>query len=577
MKRFFLILPFILLCACQALESPVAPVDEDTPAWLPQQSGGFEWTKAEDLETRKKFLRNFGVGYSYNAVRGSFCDWSDIRCQIVNRQALEAFQERSGDILFGGSTSRSVVSHSRFSYSKRDYVAAVQLDLSVKVDLGLYNKEKRKRQQFLEDGVEEEFYYSLDEQIIMADMFIAPGNVMSYYSRREDCDNFLTVSFVNAVQHVAESDPADISVVDSMINIYGTHVITAAWLGGKIRVDLSNYLWRYKDVGTEEEWDASKFLGLVSNNDSHVTGKDEYKWLENGKLNISAYGGNQSSLTGLLGEHSPDGSRSFSTDGIAEWRNSLFFDPENEYRSNIELVDMRLTPIWEFANAIDPVAGERIKAAILQDVSYQQSLLGENNFFDTMFPIRYPESSVMFHRGGDNWLKFIRPDKPDFPTVVNIVSGGRYVACVCHETVGGRDLWVCYPIYEGKIKMPCGLGVDSEGRAFSVQWLNGKATVLRVESDRAGDYFFINGGEVSVSPQEGVSYAQSNAIPYIELAGGVLPDGGCNAVPFLVERDGAEFVIRDTPLPANVVGWTEDGHRSQDYVYIWNPNELRYE
>jgi hypothetical protein len=32
----------------------------------------FQWTRAEDIETRKAFLRNFGVGYSYNAVRGAF-------------------------------------------------------------------------------------------------------------------------------------------------------------------------------------------------------------------------------------------------------------------------------------------------------------------------------------------------------------------------------------------------------------------------------------------------------------------------------------------------------------------------
>ena len=574
MRRYLLILLAVLLWSCRTLERPAAPDGDGMPGWFP--SSGFQWTRAEDVETRTKFLRNYGVGYSYNAVRGSFCDWNDIRCQVVNRQTIEEFQKWSGETLCITNTGQSVSSHSCFNYSKRDYVAAVHIETEDKIDIGLYNREKRSRQDFLEDGVEEQFYYSLSEEIIMADAYIVPGTIVHFFESSEDCDNFLTLSFVNAVQHVAESDPSNIAVVDSLINVYGTHVITAAWLGGKIRVDLSNYMWRYKDVAKEDEWSTDEFLDAVSCKDESRTGKDEYTWIEHGKLNISAYGGNQSYLTGLLGEHEPDGTRTFSTDGISQWRLSLFFDRENEYRSNVELVDMRLTPIWEFAAAVDEEAAERIRAAIEQDVAVQQSMLDQNNFFDTSFPIRYPEASVKYCHDGV-WTSYDRVDSEEHPMIVNIVSGGRYVASVCHETIGRRDLWVCYPIYEGSIKMPCGVGVDNAGRVFTVMWINGNATVIQADSDKAGDTFYINGGEIDIKPQAGVTYADSHALPYIELAGGVQPDGSYDSVPYLVEREGAEFVIRTIPLPKNVVGWSEDGHRLSDYVYIYNPNELRYE
>ena len=51
----------------------------------------FQWTRAEDVETRKAFLRNFGVGYSYNAVRGAYCNWKDIRCQVIDRAVLDDY------------------------------------------------------------------------------------------------------------------------------------------------------------------------------------------------------------------------------------------------------------------------------------------------------------------------------------------------------------------------------------------------------------------------------------------------------------------------------------------------------
>jgi len=574
MKRLPIILLLALLGSCRTLEPPVEPAGEPLPSWVP--ASGFEWTKAQDVETRTKFLRNFGVGYSYNAVRGSFCDWTDIRCQVVNRQPLEEFQILSGETFCVTNVSQAVSTYSQFNYSKRDYVSAVHLETDEKIDIGLYNREKRSRQDFLEDGVEESFYYNLSEEIIMADTYIVPGSIIYFYKHNEECDNFLTLSFVNAVKHVAASDPSNLAVVDSLINVYGTHVITAAWLGGKIRIDLSNYMWRYKDTAKEDEWTAEEFLDAVNGKDESRTGKDEYTWLEHGKLNIMAYGGDQSSLTGLLGEHAPDGTRSFSVEGISQWRRSLVFDPDNESRSNVEMVDMRLMPIWELASAVDEEAAERIKAAIQQDVAVQQSLLGEGNFFDTSFPIRYPSARAEYHTK-DGWERFERVDSPEQPMIVNIVSGGRYVASVCHETIGTQDLWVCYPIYEGKIKMPCGVGVDSDGRAFMVQWIENSVTVLPTTSHDAADTFYITGGEIGVEPQEGISYAPSWALPYIELAGGVQPDGTYDSQPYLVEREGANFVIRQNPLPKNLVGWAQDGSRFADYVYLYMPNELRYE
>lgn len=574
MKRLALILLALVLWSCHTLEPPVAPAQEELPSWVP--TSGFEWTKAQDVETRSKFLRNFGVGYSYNAVRGSFCDWTDIRCQVVNRQPLEEFQQLSGETFCVTNVSQAVSIVSQFNYSKRDYVAAVHLETEEKLDIGLYNREKRSRQDFLEDGVEEEFYYSLSEEIIMADTYIVPGSIIYFYEHMEQCDMFLTYSFVNAVRHVAESDPTNLAVVDSLINVYGTHVITSAWLGGKIRVELSNYMWRYKDTSKEEEWTAEEFLDAVNGKDESRTGKDEYTWLEHGKLNIMAYGGDQSSLTGLLGEHAPDGTRSFSVEGITKWRESLTFDPDNEYRSNVELVDMRLTPIWEFARAVDADAAERIKAAIQQDIAVQQSMLGENNFFDTSFPIRYPSARVDY-RTKDGWEPFERTDSEEQPMIVNIVSGGRYVASVCHEFIDNREFWVCYPIYEGKIKMPCGVGVDNQGRVFMIQWIEDSVRILPTTSPRAGDTFYISGGEIGVVPQEGISYAPAWAIPYIELAGGVQPDGTYDSQPYLVEREGAAFVIRKSPLPKNIVGWDQNGYRFADYVYLYTPNELRYE
>ena len=125
----------------------------------------FRWTRAEDIETRNDFLRNFGVGYSYNAVRGEFCNWEDIRCQVVNRYKVRELEKSLKTTFFIIDQNESVSTSSQFNYSQRDYVANININSKESVSFGLYNGEKRRRQYVMEDGLQEKFYYSLDERI----------------------------------------------------------------------------------------------------------------------------------------------------------------------------------------------------------------------------------------------------------------------------------------------------------------------------------------------------------------------------------------------------------------------------
>ena len=149
MKRvllYFIMCMAFVSCSDELLEESFSLMEE-------QEGTSFEWTRAEDKETRAQFLRNFGLGYSYDAVRGAFCDWKDIRCQILNRTYLQQYQDDTGEPVIHFDQSESSVISSHFEYSIRDYVANVTLNTKEKIDIGLYNKEKRKRQYFIENGV----------------------------------------------------------------------------------------------------------------------------------------------------------------------------------------------------------------------------------------------------------------------------------------------------------------------------------------------------------------------------------------------------------------------------------------
>jgi hypothetical protein len=553
----------------------------DVPSEAPT---AFQWTRAEDMETRNDFLRNFGVGYSYNAVRGEFCNWEDIRCQVVNRYKVLELERRLNTTFFSIDQSESVSTSSLFNYSQRDYVANIDISSKEAVSFGLYNGEKRRRQHVMEDGLQEKFYYSLDERVQKLNMTLQDASLLEAY----ESGNYevLTRSFQQAVWHLAGQPAGNIASVDSFINIYGTHVIVEAWLGGRLRIDLMNDMWRYNDQTKEEAWTAEEFLGASLGRDEHRHGNAAFTWLESGRLNIEALGGDQSTLTSLLGEHQYDGTRTFSTEGVSNWRRSLKYVPSEELESTVELIDMRLRSIWDFVAAIDPDVAIRVKAAVLRDAALQQALLGERNFFDTRFPVRYTTAEALIHTDGDQWQTVRRTDEATLPQTVLIESGGRYVAMVCREAIAGQMMWVAYPIYEGRLKLACGLGVSDDGRAWHVRWLGSRCYTEAYGDVQQTDWFYVNGGSLDFFPQEGIKYDtpenQYHALPAVELSGGIRSDGSYVAVSYPVEKQGTAFVCRaphDIERP--FVGWTWDNAlglwlRDSDYFYSYNPNELRF-
>ena len=211
-----------------------------------------------------------------SSVRGSYCDWRDIRCQVLNRYYVEGMPETVMNTI---TTNISQVT-SKFEYSIRDYVANVTITTSEEVDLGLYNGEKRRRQAFVEDGIEETFYFTLTEKQYLAQSYVDYASLLALYkSWPSEYEHIFTKSFRGAIEHLKETDEDNFAAVDSFLNVYGTHVIVSATMGGRLNIDLMNSLWRYRDQVRTSEWTTEEFLAMVEEKQSH-SGSEEYQWID---------------------------------------------------------------------------------------------------------------------------------------------------------------------------------------------------------------------------------------------------------------------------------------------------------
>ena len=544
------------------------------------------------------FLRNFGVGYGYNAVSGRYCNYDDIRCQVLNRRQLErAAVNMQEKLFFADYTTRSFF-RDTIAYSDHDYVAIFNLDEKSSINCVVYKQEQTIRQNILEDGLRQNFYYCADEAQQVASQWISVASTKAAMQLGLDPQNLLTASFRDAVRHLGDTnDPA---AVDSFIRVYGTHVVVGAAVGGRLHIDLKNSMKRYSRRLQEEEFKSEDLLVAFKSRSENRQLSEQYAWVEDASINVTAYGGDQSALSQLVGPQRYDGSRRFDVASLSAWRSSITFVPDNEYASNAEMIDMEVVPIWEFVFDVDAAA--KLRTRITSDAALARKLLGEKNFASCSFPLRHNEARCQVARRNGSWETVThRTGNRGDRHVVFVVSGGRYVAMQSYEYlsgpgVKGQYFWTVYPVYGTEVKLYCGLAVsEADGRVYRL--VMGSDGYVRpqvmtgAEQQGLDATVYLNAGQLSFTGQQGYDYAPATTMLYVEPTHGVNTDGTVDVSYAIVDKpSGNEFEI-EIPAdgPQDIVpqwtlvfsGYNKDKQRMNtytrpaDFAGNYNPREVR--
>ena len=558
----------------------------------------FSWTRGTIEETRMAFLRNFGVGYGYNAVSGRYCCYDDIRCQVLNRRQLErAAVNLQEKLFFADYTTRSFF-RDTVAYSDHDYVAIFNLDENSSINCVVYSQEQAIRQNILEDGLRQSFYYCADETQQVASQWISVASTKAAMQLGLDPQNLLTASFRDAVSHLGDTnDPA---AVDSFIRVYGTHVVVGAAVGGRLHIDLKNSMKRYSRRLQEEEFKSEDLLVAFKSRSENRQLSEQYAWVEDASINVTAYGGDQSALSQLVGPQRYDGSRRFDVASLSAWRSSITFVPDDEYASNAEMIDMEVVPIWEFVFDVDAAA--KLRTRITSDAALARKLLGEKNFASCSFPLRHDEAKCQVARRNGSWETVThRTGKRSDRHVVFVVSGGRYVAMQSYEYlsgpgISGRYFWTVYPVYGSEVKLYCGLAVsEADGSVYRLVMGNDgyvRPQVLTGAEQVGWDAtVYLNAGQLSFTAQEGYDYAPATPMLYVEPTHGVNTDGTVDVSYAIVDKpNGNEFEIEIPADGPQDIGeqWTlvftgynkykqvmNTYTRSADFAGNYNPREVR--
>lgn len=549
-------------------------------------------TRASTDEAHRSFYRHFGVGYSYDAVGGEYCNPNYIRCQLLNRAVLDEVDEIEGiryPMLFLEYYHQMERSHSLFT-SLTDYVQNSNFDASLSAELIIINGALTANIYAFEEG--------LVEQYILRDEISRPCMRYTLQTRNvakliDKYPNLLTSSFRKALDKLSKTASDDWQAVDEFLEVYGSHIVCDVKLGAKLVLDLQVDTHKYLtevEQGVKAEADLACIFEIHFKQEQ----KDRnYELARNCKCRLDVIGGDISILDGIIGMTTFAEENIHVEEGdLNRWMASIYFDDDDLEHTNVELIDMQLVPIWDLVP--DKTLKDRIKTRVYSNAAIMQRLLGNRNFVN----VKIPYSTTKYVcRVGDKKYTFTDPGVSD------VVVGGRYVATICSETVPPIDknkkVRVVYPIYEGHVKLSSGLCVYNNN-VYKVNWMPDSLEVVNagLASDFDGN-IYMTSGVLTAQRLEAVEYNEGHLVAGLERPGGIGIDGSLQGTPVSVVKHFNHFYLNKKDRYDNLPNWsyvTEepseaklypqyfDGstwkdrmRRNDDYVYILNNTELGYE
>ena len=519
-------------------------------------------TRAEAIQ----LVLSHGIGYGYNGVEGEFCNVMDVRSQVLDPEAIRkiGIDFRTAEVLSPQIEYSSQIGYSLHELLQKLYFggglnaeAVVVFKGSVRGTLQLYTKSKTSS-----------FYCRTSARISGFNAWVDAPSVSAVVNEHPQV---LTKNFRSAVERLGKEPTKN--QMDSLIKRYGTHVVTKCQMGGRLDLDIR---LEKDSVGTLEQQNAVVDVSLLSLYDHSDMGDNDYrdlKIINSGDSRLTVRGGDSRELDFSIFNFKW-GESGASLDVIGKWMESIGVTEDK--RQNLELVDMVMTPIWEFIP--DEHVAEMLEAHIAGSAELMLDLYGYQNYVNTSFSTptlkTYQGQAIMENRAKNAY---------------NILAGGRYVATYCREWVDIIDVnepvWVAYPIYNQQVNTTTGLCIH-KGKAYRVGWRFGEYFVEEI-GNTDSKTIYMSMGYLYPEATDGINYLESQSCIGYEWPYSINKDGNLNTdkpiyLPYkqnndfyLLKMDGTEQTGELGGLP----NWEYDGTRmvrNKEYYYYCNLKEVNY-
>lgn len=590
--RLILTFPALLLLAGCTDEPLTGDGDMPSPG---ADLSKFWYSRTRSAVENKTMLRHHALGFSYQAVSGKKCNISDVMCQVFNLDYLKENGLLSRDNTFEMSGEHHV------ERGVADIVHGTKWITEFSGDALLYKKDKVKAYDLIESindstiVMHNTVKFRRGASHIKVDLLSNPdeeGEINDLY----DYDKVFSDNFRYAVAKL-KSNKDNVAVIDSFLNIFGTHVVTGIEVGGKCDIAVKTSKRLIHTYLEEQEYsrDAVNLFFKKKETIEKLSNQKNYVNLfRTAEIDLTIRGGDISRFDPLVANPSYDNALA-SDENFDAWSKSVA-EAGDSWDEGMELIDMNVSPIYNFITDRD--LANRVKVRMEASAQDMRDLYGELNF--TSAEITLPS---------DPWGSFI----PDF--IPNCIGNpqklieydnlegychtiqeksslpSKIVAVTYNEDIPDVGYFpVTYPVYENRIQMTEGIAYTHNGY-YSVKWLYDHLAAEKIPGNPGPHKLYLYKGRLFTGcPVGGETWMPAKTMLDYEWAGSLDLDGeqtgGSENVYLVYKKENRFYLLwidnihsQSGNLP-NLPGWSYDKIqnrmvRNDNYRYKIMPKELK--
>lgn len=392
--------------------------------------------------------QDFRVGWGYNAFAEYESANSLLRPVIdVNAMSAEDKDDTFQSVQEGTDFKEEFDIQCAYSLQEITSILTEKMDRSVKF-LGMRKTTSRYSKITTKNLHEQCFSYTrLTKRVLRRSIDEGALQYLVMQGRPPLSEDFRAV--YNTIMNTSNSTERD-HAIRAMLQSFGTHIVTEASLGGAIDYMATYDRSQVSNLTEVTESHSSKIFGRKSSSESHSSTEHVTSTLSADQT-FSISGGDPSLISQIRTDiRNLTSAGTLDTDLLSKWEASIVAGSDAQ-KSNLDLVDFRIYPIWELFDNDD------VKARI-QQIVLDMNAQSNNSFTDKELGLDnyYVETEDLTLEDFDhNW-------------VINFFYGHTPVLQACYEYVpkirGDRPVLVYYPIYGGRVKLAQGLFPgDGEG------------------------------------------------------------------------------------------------------------------
>lgn len=424
--------------------------------------------------------RSYGVGYGYDAF-GEYASYNSVRDQVISLPALRQYEQanKTSCIVddFVPNTETSILEGKDSEQLSKALSAHAGLGLDISffqahVQVGYASNDLKTNS------------YSF---CTIMNNYKAASRHFDPYSLVEivrNNPNVLTEGFRNIMDKISMAVKSNkfgeaTKYTEELFRIYGTHIIYHADLGGKLEFCSTFERASLDSKTTLSAAAEASFLNMcgfkMEQNQTNTYSQTSTRQ----SRSISARGGEVAYITEII-----NCEKDVLDDGIVDkWYKSIRLDFNNPKNSNVELIDFKLFPIYEFAT--DEITRDFIYAYLGLEIEYN------DNMFPRVYEKRYAKINInSLHSNPSRVEYFVSGDQAIIETAVEYIKINKKKYMLCS----------LYPVLSGEVHHE-GLAVTNDS-LYRILWKGTECTLIPIGERKEYPALYYNNGDLDLVPTE---------------------------------------------------------------------------